>query len=116
MITLDSIRQSIEVKYANYEIDLGDGHTVSLCNPLRLDKAKRSELLKFEEKLDAADGVEEQLELLRDLVKTVATQPSEANHFLKVVGNGADADVILMEVVNTYMSNQQVGEASPSGI
>lgn len=110
-ITLDSIRASIEEKYAAFEIeDIG----LSLTNPLRLPKADRAELLKFDERLDEVDDPNEQIALMGDLISLVAKDKVAARAFLKSLQGDDDADVILLEVVQSYMKAQQVGEASPS--
>ena len=110
-ITLDSIRASIEKKYAAFELeDIG----LSLTNPLRLPKDDRAELLAFESQLDEVDDPEEQIALIGQLVTLVAKDKGKARSFLKSLEGDDDADVILLEIVSQYMEAQEVGEASPS--
>ena len=111
MITLDSIRQSIETKYATFDIDFGVGRILSLRNPLRMPEEDRETLRSFGDRVDAAETPEEQAKVVGDLIVTVATDKLLAQAFVTTITAGEDAALMLMEVVAQYMAAQQVGEA-----
>lgn len=110
-ITLDSIRASIEQKYATFDIE---GTGVSLRNPLRLSREDRTTLFGYQDQLDKLKDANEQIALLAELLVLVSSDKAAARRLLKSLDGDPDADVILMEVINRYMEDQQAGEASPS--
>lgn len=114
-ITLDSIRDAADKKYAPLVIDLGDGTEVELANVLRLGKEKRAELSRIQDFLaddDAAEASEdEKIEMIREILRLVATDTNSVNRMLNIVG---DDIAFLMQVFDTYQSKEDLGEASAS--
>ncbi|MFH8414356.1 phage tail assembly protein [Streptomyces collinus] len=108
-ITLDSIRKAAEAKYGSTDIELGDGFTARLLNPLRLAKEKRAELLKIQDKLNGDDVDQEQV--LADAIRLVAENEKAADKLLKEIGSDL---AVLAQIFETYSNGTQVGEASAS--
>lgn len=115
--TLDGIREVADKKYAATNIRVDDETTVVLLNPLRLEKAKRDELMNLQSKLedsgkDENDGENvDQVEIFRDCFRTVATNTDACNKMLDQVG---DDLAVLSELFSVYGDGLQVGEASAS--
>lgn len=112
--TLDDIRAAAEREYGSKEIDLGNGKTVTLVNPLRLSKSKRDELTNIQSEFsaDAEDGAEE-LDPLDFLIRSFEIIAGEAGarHLQEVFGEDAALYMALFEL---YSSEAEAGEASPS--
>lgn len=110
-ITLDSIRESIEVKYEPLKIPFGD-QQVELVQALRLPKTKREQLNGIQDRINASDGdTEVAIEGMRDLIRLVAIGPVDA--FLDAIA-GDDEMAILGEVIHEYSGTTRAGEASAS--
>jgi thioredoxin-like negative regulator of GroEL len=107
--SLDNIRAAAEAKYGSTDIELGDGFTARLLNPLRLPKEKRAELLKIQNKLDA-DDVDQEL-VLAEAIRLVAENEKAADKLLDAVGSDL---AVLAQIFATYGEGTQVGEASAS--
>ncbi|QPB09845.1 tail assembly chaperone [Streptomyces phage Sentinel] len=107
--SLDNIRAAAEAKYGSTDIELGDGFTARLLNPLRLPKEKRAELLKIQDKLDGED-VDQEL-VLADAIRLVAENEKAAEKLLAEVGSDL---AVLAQIFATYSEGAQVGEASAS--
>ncbi len=113
VITLDSIREKIEAKYAATEIRLSQTEIVKLRNPLRLPKAERARLLNLDEELDGVKGdIDAQLELIEEIIE-IAADPKHTpgRRLVEEVGNDA---AMLLEIVDSYLGEQELGEASTS--
>ncbi|ATI18800.1 tail assembly chaperone [Streptomyces phage Diane] len=106
--SLDSIRAAAEAKYGSTDIELGDGFTTRLLNPLRLPKEKRAELLKIQDKLDGSDDQEA---VLAEAIHLVAENETAASKLLEAVGSDL---ALLAQIFATYSEGAQVGEASAS--
>lgn len=115
-ITLSSIRQAAEAKYGTYTIDLEDGHdAVELLHPISLDDAKRGELLELGSKDDDKEAEQETLGRLVRMLELVVATPRQHERLLASLSPRGYVDLGLVgEVVNGYMEDQKVGEASPS--
>lgn len=115
-ITLDQLREDVGRRYAPLVIDLGGGVTVTLRQALRLPKEARREIsaqqavlsgLKDEDP-DAEDKV---VAALGAMLRTAATDKSEADRLLEAVGD----DLALLEtIMERYGEATQLPEASPS--
>ncbi|MEU1309161.1 phage tail assembly protein [Streptomyces cinnamoneus] len=105
---LDDIRRAAEAKYGSTDIELGD-ETVRLLNPLRLPKAKRTELSQLQDHM-GGDGADQE-ELLSEAIRLVADTSQSAEKLLAAV-NGDLA--LLAEIFDRYGRGTQVGEASAS--
>lgn len=104
--TLDSIREAAEAKYGETVIDLGDGRTATLVNPLRLPKGKREALLMIEKNEDIDQG-----QALEDAIALCAKGDGDARRLLEA----ADGDLaILATIFEQYQGATQAGEASAS--
>lgn len=103
-VTLDDIRRAAEARYGSYDIDLADGFTVSLLNPLRLTAEARQKLQSLEDIGESGDteGV------LIDTVRTLAATPAQAERLIAEV-NGDLA--VLATIIEQYGENTQAGEA-----
>lgn len=104
-ITLDFIRDAAERKYGARAVELGDGKTISLINPLRLPKEKREAL----SDLDFSDS-EEPVEYFREAF-TLVSSKAEADRICKALG---DDPALYMALFEEYMNGTELGEASPS--
>ena len=115
-ITLDSIRDSINEKYSDFEIE---GTGVVMCNPLRLSKKNREQLNDIQKRMnpEGEDGKEadlsevDQFALIGEIVCLVSKDKKAARAFLTSLKDDPDVEVILLEVINQYMGSVQVGEA-----
>lgn len=105
-VTLDSIREAAEAKYGSLDIEVGD-KTIRLLNPLRLPQAKRNALMALQEKKD--DDSSDQLETLREMIRLVVDTEANGKALIKAVG---DDLAVMAELMSTYGSQTQVGEAS----
>ena len=115
-ITLDSIRDSINKKYSDFEIE---GTGVVMCNPLRLPKEDREQLNDIQKRMnpEGGDGKEadlsevDQFALFGEIICLVSKDEKAARAFLASLKDDPDAEVILLEVINQYMGSVQAGEA-----
>lgn len=106
--TLDDIRAAAEAKYGSTNIDLGNGDTLSLVNPLRLPKDKRDRLTAIQKEID---GGKDQGDAMKDALRIVADSQEKCERFLAIVG---DDLAMLATVFSAYVSGSQLGEASAS--
>lgn len=109
--TLDDIREAAEKKYGSFDIELPDGETVSLLNPMRMDKAKRKELGALQERLNALSESEESVDeesVVEEMLTLVAASPAQAKRLLKALG---DDMAMKITVFNQYGESTQAGEA-----
>jgi len=107
--TLDDIRKAADAKYASTNIDLGDGFTVELLNPLRLAKADRDVLTEISDRMEE-DGAD-QAEILGDAIRAAAKSKAAAEKLIEAI----DGDLaVLAELFENYTESTQVGEASAS--
>ena len=104
--SLDDIRAAAEKKYGATVIDLDDGASITLLNPLRVSKENREELLALEkeEDLDVEDSTKRALELM---VKS----PGD---YKRLITNFGDDLGMLATIMETHTASSQVGEASAS--
>ena len=115
-VTLDSIRQAADAKYGSYDIDLGDGQTTRLLNPLRMSEAQRAELKRIQRDLsdsaedDAPEDVS-QVDLFEQAITAVAETKGQAERLLNLVNRDL---ALLAEIFEAYGENTQAGEASAS--
>lgn len=104
-MTLDQIRDAADKKYGATVVDLGDGETVELRNPLRLSKEARDKITSIKE-----DEYDDVLDYFREVFEAVAGKVSTR----KLV-KALDGDVALyVTLFENYMSGVELGEASPS--
>lgn len=104
-ITLDSIREAAEKKYGSREVELGDGKSISLRNPLRLSKTERDELSDLN-----IDQFDEPVDYFKKAFALVASE-KESEELAKVLG---DDVAFYMALFEEYMGGVELGEASPS--
>lgn len=116
-ITLSTIKSAVEAKFGSYVIDLEDGHDpVELLHPIRLSDAKRLELTEVagsddDDEADEGDVVERFTQIL----ETVTATEAQHQRLLQALSPNGHIDLgILTEVVQGYLEDQRVGEASPS--
>jgi hypothetical protein len=104
--TLDDIVAAADKKYANVVIPFGDGDSVTLLNALRLKKEKRSELIELQDALGEDDA--DQVELLSNGIRTVASDEAAAERLLEKVNGDLAVLAVLFE---KYTEGTQAGEA-----
>ena len=124
-ISLTSIRESIDAKYAPTPVELGDGKIVNLLNPMRLEDAKLERLDEILGALrsnkgdeDDEDGetkatvsVAETVSYIREVLSLAAETEAGGKLLLDAIGHDRP---VLMEVLSGYLDGESVGEASPS--
>ena len=103
--TLDDIRTAAEAKYGSTDIQLGDGSTCKLLNPLRLPKDKRTELVALQE-AQSEDGADTE-ELLAQTLVLVADNAKVANKLIKEIGGDL---TVLAEIFERFKQPGIVGE------
>lgn len=104
-LTLDSIRAAAEKKYGSRVLDLGDGKSITLKNPLKLSKENREALGKLE-----LDSEGEPLDYFIEAFTLVASA-EETKDLREVLG---DDVTLYMTLFEEYMGSVELGEASPS--
>lgn len=104
---LDDIRAAAEAKYGSLDIELSDGKTVRLLNPLRLPKEKRDAMVLLQENAKG-DGVD-QVEVMTEMIRLAAETKGGADLLLKAAGGDL---TVLAEIVAEYGKQTRVGEAS----
>jgi len=107
--TLDNIRQAAQAKYGSTDIELDDGFTVKLLNPLRLTKARRTELQGLQARLEE-EGADQE-EILYATVRLVAQNEHAAERLSADVGEDL---TVLVEIFRNYSEGTHAGEASAS--
>lgn len=112
-VTLDDIRAAAEAKYGSFDIELGEGRTLIMRNPLRLTKAERAELGDLQSDVNKDDETEsaDQEEVFAKIITLVAANKATAEEFLAAVG---DDLTVLVETIQGYQKAAQMGEASAS--
>lgn len=121
LFTLDSIREEADKQFAPVKIGLSDGTEVTLRNLLRLksdDRAVvRDQIKVFTDHVDSEDDDSESDSLEQvDAIATAATEIlSRVADKPQELLEELDGDVgMLVQVVQTWMSGTQSGEAQPS--
>ena len=121
--SLDDIKAAADRKYGSTLIDLGDGQEpVELLNALRLPKGQRKklnaalkELESIRDTSDDEEGAEDDLTAMSDIVGkvvvTVARNTAQGRRLLDACGDDLG---LLMSIFESYNSETELGEASPS--
>lgn len=116
--TLDDIRTAADKKFGSCDIEISDGETVVLLNPLRLNKDRRTKLLALQDKMSSdkddedEDKEEHDIEaILDECILLVAEKPALGKKLLKEIGEDL---AVKMGVFEKFMGGTEVGEASPS--
>lgn len=114
--TLDGIRQEAARRYADYPIRLDEQTTVVLRTPLRLSSEERTKLRRMQTQVadmqddpEYADG--DLLELLRNMIRTVADDRERADLLIDAVGEDL---AVLQTLFEQYSERAQPGEVSHS--
>ena len=123
-MTLDSIRESVRKKFDSFDVEFGSD-VLRLRNPLALPEKVRARMFEIVDTFDTSDenvNLEGFREAVRELVLTTAADRHVAEKFLAEIAVDVDDEEaedfelpILIDVFGAYMSDQQVGEAWPSG-
>jgi hypothetical protein len=112
IITLDAIREAADKKYGSTIIPVGE-HRVELLNPLRMEKAKRDELIKLQETLNAEpeEGAEEidQEQVIDTMFRLIAKTEGQANKLIAALDLAERVTVFEL-----YQGEAELGEASDS--
>lgn len=99
-LSLDTIREAAERKYGSVDLDLGDGNTVSLKNPLRMTKEERNRFQDVLSKYDVEDEEEQKdsdpIDLFVEAFE-VAGGPGTAEKLRNVFGEDAALYASLFE-------------------
>lgn len=115
VFTLDSLRESLEKKYAPTVIGLGD-QEVTLQNLLRLPKTKRTKASTLLKSMKRGEGEEpidtdELLEVMKTVIETVATDAKAGKALTREIGDDLS---LASEVIHMWSEATQAGEASNS--
>lgn len=119
VFTLDTLREQLEEKYGSFKVGLSDGDVAEFQNAMRLPKAKRVGLMKAMKDLEVAEDGEEldeeaQLEAQEAAVKKVIELAVKDGKGKKVIKEVGDDLVFLIELINQWQEQTQLGEASNS--
>lgn len=117
-ITLDSIRESVEKKYAPVKIEVDAETTVELRNILRLSKNERKKVTAALEELEGLtenedDMTEDDIQKIVSVMGTVISTVANGNARKLITALGDDIPVI-MQVLETWQAGTQSGEANSS--
>ena len=125
-ITLDYLRAKADEEYAPYRIDVGDGDSLTLVNPMRLDADRRrviqdlfSQLREIQSALEALEEDEEQPEGVTDdlhrLMVSIVAASADNPRAAKTLCDALALDFGLTQVLFTeWLGADEVGEASDS--
>lgn len=116
--TLDDIKAAAEKKYGSFDIEIVEGENVSLLNPMRMDKSKRSQLGELQKRLDElkdiseedAEEIDEEA-IIEEMLTLVCATEGQAKKLLKALGGDL---AVKLEIFNQYGEFTQAGEASAS--
>ncbi len=116
MASLDELRQEARKRYADYPVTLDDQTTVVLRAPLRLSSDERTALRGMQSKISAMQDEDEYsdaelLELLRDILLTVADDNERGHRLVTEIGEDL---AVLQTMFEDYSERTQSGEASHS--
>ena len=120
--TLTDFASAVEKKYAPMEIELGEGSSITLENPVRMSKAKREKLgvllADISEDAEAAQDGSEEPELTEEQVfqsmYDIIALASSAAAVKRLKAGIGDDPLVLMEIVTTWVKETGLGEALPS--
>lgn len=109
-MNLTEIRAAVDKKFAPTEVDLEDGKApVVLNHPLRLDAKVRARLGDLSSTLEE-EGVD-QGAVIEALLVDAARVPADGKRLVKALGGDV---AILMAVLEEWIKDNTLGEASPS--
>lgn len=107
--TLTDLKKSVDTKYAPTIVK--NGKTEYRLDPLlRLTKTKRDSVLELTERFDADSDLDDQLETVAEIIRTVEVN-SKGDELLELLGGDA---AMVLELGLTWMSGSELGEAVPS--
>lgn len=130
-MTLDELNQRVSVKYAPYDIDLGEAGTLHLVQSLLIPDNDQVELTRIQREFNAmqeerhdenGDVIEptdeealemkpKMVEKLSEMIRLVAEDKEKAEIFLKSIDYSLPH---LMVTFEAYAESSQMGEASAS--
>lgn len=115
-VSLDSLRQEARRRYADYPVQIDESTTVVLRAPLRLRSDERTALREMQQAIssmqdDPTYSDTDLLELLRDIVRTVADDSELGQRLVDAIG---DDLAVLQTMFEYYSERTQSGEASHS--
>lgn len=117
--TLDQLRQDVERRYGDFEVELAEGVTLALRSPLRLSSDERHDLdgmfsayQRAREETSEIAVVDTTVDMLRDQIRILARDKAVADRFLDS-DSGSDI-AVLSVLVEHYNEETQAGEATPS--
>lgn len=109
-LTLSDIRKAADKKFAPWSLDLEDGKApVVLKNPVRLDKKVRDSVKTLQEDLQKPGA--ELGDVVGQILAKIADTPAQGKRLV----DAADGDAaVLLQMLNSWMEGEDVGEASAS--
>lgn len=105
-ITLDFIREAADKEYGSFSVNVDDGAEISLTNPLRMSKERRTKLSGLD-----ADDFEDPIDYF-EAAFAIASTEAEAKRIRKALGNEDAA--LYATLFKLYTKGVELGEASPS--
>lgn len=108
-LTLDEIKKASKEEYQSLEVDLGSEKVV-LRNALRLDKEERKRITDLGNGLKSEEDADPE-EVVREIVKIAVGDEAKFEALAEALG---DELPDWMQILNAYMAETQMGEASGS--
>lgn len=107
--TLTDLKKSVDTKYAPTIVKNGKAE-YRLDPLLRLTKTKRDSVLELTERFDADSDLDDQLETVAEIIRTVEVN-GKGDELLELFGGDA---AMVLELGLTWMNGSELGEAVPS--
>lgn len=107
-LSLDSIREAADKEYGGLTVELGDGKTVELKNPLRLTKDERKQ---FENLTSSENSKDLSTDEVFEGIWSILAGKAGAKALNDALGDDAALHATLLKQVT---SGVELGEASPS--
>lgn len=111
-MTLESLKKTIQDKYAPFVVEFGDGDKLVLTPYLRLPEDRLKQVSALQKRMSAADeedGVDDLSKYFTEMLREVATEPSAVDRLLDALGD--DRLVGAKEIMEAYGKASQLGEA-----
>lgn len=106
--TLEDIQSAADEKYGPTVVEYKGG-SATFRTPIRMSKDERAQLVELHEAMNEEGADQEKL--VEDMLRLTATKESEAEELIRQVGGDL---AVLISILESYLGESQVGEASAS--
>jgi Mycobacteriophage tail assembly protein len=106
--TLDDIRAAAEAQYGSTDIEIAEGVSVKLLNPLRMSEVKRKALVAASKRLQDEGEDADQSAAFDEIFGLIAENEGAAKKLIDALGDDLAMKAIIFE---HYQEGTQAGEA-----